>query len=145
MQATGIIFLSSFYLRTDWLKTRRTERKCAGPQANQGLPNRINVCLCLQHKPQQKRSRVVAGNCNEFSYAWLRLCGQLFFFFFISQLNHRQLFAVQYHEMSITAFMMRWFKPALIFISSYFLFLPPQSYHRSADPSVQSFRHFAAK
>lgn len=46
MQARGIIFLSSFYLRTDWLKRRRTERKCSNPLANLGA-SRQGKCLFM--------------------------------------------------------------------------------------------------
>lgn len=46
MQARGIIFLSSFYLRTDWLKRRTTERKCSNPLANLGA-SRQGKCLFM--------------------------------------------------------------------------------------------------
>lgn len=83
MQARGIIFLSSFYLRTDWLKNAEDRKKMLqSPGKPGGLPDRVNVCLCLWLFMSVRRIALVSWQATAPSLpkAGRPLCGFSLFF-----------------------------------------------------------------
>lgn len=90
MQARGIIFLSSFYLRTDWLKRRRTERKCSNPLANLGASKQGKCLFMLLTVYGHAQNCIVSTKATTMNLnfkpgfycmaSWLHFC---FVFFFV--------------------------------------------------------------